>query len=44
MKIVAECVGCKNKREIMAGEVAPDEVPICDKCLMPMVVKSVKVR
>ena len=35
--VTAECVACKARREIRAGEVAPGDMPMCDKCYSPMV-------
>ncbi len=35
--VVVECVGCKARRKIRAGEVADDDVPMCKECFMPMV-------
>lgn len=35
--IVAECVGCGAKKEILAGVVPVGEHPMCDKCFMPLV-------
>lgn len=40
--VVAKCVGCGNKREIGPGEVPKGDVPICEKCFMPMVAESAK--
>lgn len=40
--VVARCVACGHRREIGAGEIAPDELPICDKCGSPMVAESAK--
>lgn len=38
--IVAQCVACGHRRDIQAGEVAPDELPMCDKCFSPMIAVS----
>ena len=38
--VIAKCVGCENKREIRAGEVPSGDVPMCDKCFMPMVAEK----
>lgn len=35
--VTAQCVACNARREIEAGEVGPEGVPMCDKCYMPMV-------
>jgi hypothetical protein len=44
MKIIAQCVGCKTKREIDEAESdrlsSDHSVPMCDKCFMPMVAVS----
>ena len=42
--VIAKCVGCGNKKEIKAGEIEPDDVPVCDKCFMPMVAEKVIVK
>ena len=42
--VTAKCVGCGAKREIKPGEVPKDEVPMCEKCFMPMVAESAKSR
>jgi hypothetical protein len=34
--VTAKCVGCGKTREIKAGEIAADDVPMC-ACGMPMV-------
>jgi hypothetical protein len=48
MKITAQCVGCKAKREIDDAEserlTAEMSVPICDKCFMPMVAVAAKAK
>lgn len=33
----ARCVGCGHERDIGAGEVALDDVPMCERCFMPMI-------
>ena len=33
----ARCVGCGHERDIQAGEVAPNDVPMCERCFMPMI-------
>ena len=35
--VTAKCVGCGAKREIMAGEIPANDVPVCTDCGMPMV-------
>jgi NAD-dependent SIR2 family protein deacetylase len=46
MKITAQCVGCKAKRDIDEAESerlsAQMSVPVCEKCFKPMVAISVK--
>jgi len=37
--VTAECVGCGAQREIEAGEVAANDVPMCHLCGMPMMAK-----
>ena len=36
--VTVRCIACHATREVRAGEVAPNDVPMCDACLMPMVV------
>lgn len=40
--VTVKCVGCGAKKEIKPGEVAPNDVPICDKCFMPMEAEKAK--
>lgn len=40
--VIAECVSCKNTREIKAGEISKDEIPMCENCFMPMIAKKAK--
>ena len=42
VKVVVKCVCCGNKKDIGIGEVPADEVPMCDKCFMPMVAIEAK--
>ena len=35
--VTARCVGCGHERDIQAGEVAPDDMPMCERCFMPMI-------
>lgn len=42
IKVTVKCVGCGAKKEIGPGEVGANDVPMCDKCLMPMVAMSAK--
>ena len=42
--VIVECMGCKHKKEIKADELGKDEVPICDKCFMPMVAVKVIIK
>lgn len=42
--VTAQCIGCGARREIRAGEIAPDDMPMCDQCMMPMIAVSAKVR
>jgi hypothetical protein len=30
------CISCGDERDIHAGEIMPDDVPICKQCFMPM--------
>lgn len=38
--VVARCPACKSERKIYAGDVAPGDYPMCEKCFMPMLAKS----
>lgn len=38
----AKCIGCGAIRDIRPGGVAPDDMPICDKCCSPMVAMSAR--
>jgi hypothetical protein len=42
--VIAECVACKARKEIHAGEVGKNDMPTCDKCYNPMVAVSVKAK
>lgn len=45
MKIViAKCVGCGHTREIMEGEVAYGDVPMCELCFNPMIAEKAEIR
>ncbi len=35
--VVVKCVKCGDRREIQAGEIGVDDVPVCGRCGMPMV-------
>lgn len=35
--VIVECVGCKARREIGAGEIKEGDFPTCERCSMPMV-------
>ena len=39
--VKTKCVQCGTVKDIHAGEVAPGDYPMCDKCFMPMVPVSV---
>lgn len=38
--VIVKCVSCGYEKEVKAGEVPKDEVPMCDRCFMPMVPKK----
>lgn len=38
--VTAQCVSCKKKRKIKAGEIPKGDQPMCDDCYMPMVAVS----
>lgn len=38
--VTVQCVACKARKEIVAGDVSPDSVPMCDRCYNPMVAVS----
>ena len=40
VKVICKCVGCGAKKEVGTGEVSKGEVPMCDKCYMPMVAEK----
>ena len=40
--VVAKCVGCGKRREIKAGEIAANDMPMCEACYMPMVAERAK--
>ena len=42
--VIVKCVSCGAKKEIKPGEVAKNDVPMCDKCFMPMVAIKAKQR
>ena len=42
--VIAKCVGCGNKKKIKPGEVPRGEMPMCDKCFMPMVADKAVVK
>jgi hypothetical protein len=35
--VIVKCVGCGHKQEVKAGEIAPEDHPVCPKCFMPMI-------
>lgn len=37
MWVECKCVSCGHKRRVYAGEVAPGDMPECDKCYSIMV-------
>lgn len=37
VRVLVRCVRCRKTRWIEPGEIAPDDVPWCDTCFMPMV-------
>lgn len=39
-KVIVKCVDCNRTREVGLGDVAPDDVPMCDRCGAPMVPTS----
>ena len=42
--VIVKCVGCGIKKEIKPDEISKDDVPMCEKCFMPMVAESAKSR
>jgi hypothetical protein len=40
--VKVKCIGCGATKEVCAGEIPKDEVPMCDSCFMPMVAVSAK--
>jgi hypothetical protein len=37
VSVTVRCVRCGGMCEIEQGEIAPDDVPMCHACYMPMV-------
>jgi hypothetical protein len=37
--VVAKCIGCSETRTIHAGEIPDGDMPMCEKCGMPMIAK-----
>lgn len=35
--VIARCVSCQHEQDVKAGEVPEGEVPMCEKCMSPMV-------
>jgi len=42
--VIAKCVNCGATKEISANEIKIGEVPMCDKCYMPMVAEKAKIK
>ncbi len=42
--VTVQCVACKARKEIVAGDVSPGSVPFCDRCHNPMVAVSAKAK
>ena len=42
--VIAKCASCGAKKEIKAGEVPKEEMPMCDKCYSLMVAESAELR
>ena len=42
--VIARCIGCGNKQEIIGGEIPKGEQPICQKCFMPMVAEKAEIK
>ena len=40
--VTCECIGCGAKKDVGANEIPPDEVPMCDVCMMPMIAESAR--
>lgn len=43
-RVTVECVTCGRRKEIGPEDVAPGDVPSCDKCLSPCVAVKAEVR
>ena len=41
--VKVRCIGCGATKEVRANEIPHGEVPMCDKCFMPMVAVSAQV-
>lgn len=35
--VTVQCVSCRKKRDVRAGEISANDVPLCDTCFMPIV-------
>ena len=44
LTIKVRCVGCGHTREALPSEFGPADVPMCERCFMPMATVSVTVR
>ena len=42
--VVAKCIGCGAKREIRPFEIEEGDMPMCERCFMPMVAEKAKAR
>lgn len=40
LAVRVKCVVCDAKREIAAGEISADDIPMCDACFSPMIAES----
>lgn len=38
--VIVKCIGCGAKKEIRAGEIAKNEMPMCDVCFNIMIAEK----
>jgi NAD-dependent SIR2 family protein deacetylase len=42
--VTVRCIQCGATKDVRAGEVDDDDVPLCDQCYMPMLPVSGRVK
>jgi hypothetical protein len=38
--VTVKCVGCGHRQDVKPGQVEASDVPMCERCFMPMVPES----